>query len=284
MAEIWPGVLLTAYLAVTGARMAFGTGQGNAIVLAVHMALLAIALACLLAPAIPAWLADWLPMIALPFLYAELPVVIAAVGHARTFDAAVSRWDIAVFGGVPSTDWARAWPATLLSEALHAAYASYYLIVFSVPALLYWRSRRRDFNEAVFVVLLSFITCFLAYSVFPVDGPRYRGIQPMPGAIRAAVLWLLERGSSSGTAFPSSHVAVAATQCILATRYFGARGALLWVPTVGLAVGAVYGGFHYAVDVVAGLTVAGVVSTFGLIAVRRARLAQGFQANATAPM
>jgi membrane-associated phospholipid phosphatase len=264
--------------------MAFGTGQGNSVVLAAHVALLAISLACLLAPAIPAWLAGWLPMIAVPFLYAELPTVIAAVGHASSFDAAVSHWDAAVFGGVPSTDWARAWPALLLSETLHAAYASYYLIVFSVPALLYWRGRRRDFDEAVFVVLLSFVVCFLVYSAFPVDGPRYRGIQSMPGAIRTGVLWLLERGSSSGTAFPSSHVAVATTQSILATRYFGARGALLWVPTVGLAVGAVYGGFHYAVDVMAGLAVAVVMSSVGLIAVRRARLAHASQANATAPM
>lgn len=253
-------------------------------VLAFHCALLAVALASLLASGVPRWLADWLPMFALPFLYVELPVVIAAVGHARSFDAAIAHWDVALFGGVPSTDWARAWPSTLLSETLHAAYASYYLIVVSVPALLYLSGRRRDFNDAMFVVLLSFVACFLVYSVFPVDGPRYRGIQSMPGAIRAGVLWLLERGSSRGTAFPSSHFTVAATQSILATRYFGARGALLWIPTVGLGAGAVYGGFHYAVDVFSGLAFGLMTTTVGLMAVRHARRAHESQANATAPM
>jgi membrane-associated phospholipid phosphatase len=264
--------------------MALGAGQGNSFVLAVHVALLALALASLLAPGVPRWLVDWLPMLALPVLYAELPAVIAAVGHVRSFDTAVANWDAAVFGGVPSTDWARAWPASLVSEALHAAYATYYPIVVSVPLLLYARGRRRDYNEAVFVVLLSFIACFLVFSVFPVEGPRYRGVQQMPGAIRAGVLWLLERGSARGTAFPSSHVSVAATQSILAIRYFGWRGALLCIPTVGLGAGAVYGGFHYAVDVFGGLVFGVMTTTVGLIAVRRARQAQEAQAKATAPM
>jgi membrane-associated phospholipid phosphatase len=284
MAEIWPGVLLTAYLAVTGARITLGVGHANSFVLAAHFAFLAAALASLLAPGVPQWLADWLPMLAVPFLYAELPVVIEAVGHAGSFDAAVAHWDVALFGGAPSTDWARARPSTLLSETLHAAYAAYYPVVLSVPVLLYVHRRRRDYSEAVFVILLSFIACFLVFSVFPVEGPRYRGVQPMPGAIRAGVLWLLERGSARGTAFPSSHVAVAVAQSILATRYFGWRGALLWIPTVGLGAGAVYGGFHYAVDVFSGLVFGVVITTIGLMAVRRARQAHESQANATAPM
>ena len=260
---------------MTGARIALGARHGNSIVLA---------LASLVAPGVPRWLADWLPMLALPFLYTELPVVIAAVGHAGSFDAAVARWDVAVFGGVPSTDWARAWPSTLFSETLHAAYATYYPVVVSVPALLYVRRRRRDYSEAIFVLLLSFIACFLVFSVFPVDGPRYRGVEPIRGPIRAGVLWVLERGSARGTAFPSSHVAVATTQSILAMRYFGWRGALLWIPTLGLGAGAVYGGFHYAVDVVSGLVFGVMTTMVGLLVVRRARQGRGFQANATAPM
>jgi membrane-associated phospholipid phosphatase len=284
MAEIWPRVLLTAYLVVTGVRLALGDADINGVVLAFHLALLAIALASLFTRAVPAGLGDWLPMIAVPFLYVELPYVIAAAGHTGVFDEAVIRWETAMFGGAPSSDWAVAWPALWISEALHAAYAAYYPIIYSVPTLLYVAGRRRDFSEGVFVLLLSFIVCFLTFSVFPVEGPRYRHIAEMPGAVRAGVLWLLERGSSHGTAFPSSHVAVAVTQSILATRYFGARGALLWIPTTGLALGAVYGGFHYAVDAVAGVVVAGITSAVGLLVIRRLRRATANQANATAPI
>jgi membrane-associated phospholipid phosphatase len=284
MAEIWPRVLLTAYLVVTGARMLFGDVSVDTVIFACHVALLTVTLASLFTRVVPKGLGDWLPLIAVPFLYVELPNVIAAAGHTGVFDEEVIRWERAMFGGAPSAEWARTWPSLLLSESLHAAYAAYYPIIYSVPTILYATGRRRDFAEGVFVLLLSFAVCFLAFTVFPVEGPRYRHIAEMPGAVRAGVLWLLERGSSHGTAFPSSHVAVAVTQAILATRYFGARGALLWIPTTGLALGAVYGGFHYAVDAVAGVVVAAFVATIGLLAVRWIRRAPVPQANATAPI
>jgi membrane-associated phospholipid phosphatase len=65
-------------------------------------------------------------------------------------------------------------------------------------------------------------------------------------------LGLLERGSSRGTAFPSLHVAITVTQSLFALAWYRSLGVVLSFATVLLAVGAVYGGYHYVVDVLAG--------------------------------
>jgi membrane-associated phospholipid phosphatase len=63
---------------------------------------------------------------------------------------------------------------------------------------------------------------------------------------------LLEAGSSRGAAFPSSHVGVSVAACFACWRWQKPLAPLVTLLTVGLALGAVYGGFHYAIDALAG--------------------------------
>jgi len=74
-----------------------------------------------------------------------------------------------------------------------------------------------------------------------------------------ATQWLLDRGDSWGAAFPSSHVAAAVVAAVCALRYWRRLGLVLAPFTIGLVLSVVYGQFHYAVDAVAGLIVAGAV-------------------------
>ena len=77
-------------------------------------------------------------------------------------------------------------------------------------------------------------------------------------------------------------MAVAVTQTLLAFRYFGRKGVTLLVLTLGLSLGAVYGGFHYAIDVIAGVITGAAITPLGIrvfgLGARRA-----VQANAIAP-
>ena len=286
MRAIWPGALLVVYLGATGVLLLLGWSRVSRTGLALHFAVLAVMAAVTWLPVVPRWLRDWMPLLALLFLYSEMPLLIQAAGHQEMLDATVIRWETATFGDNPALDWAARWPSRVLSEFLHLAYLSYYPIIFVVPAALYASARRAEFSEAVFVLMLTFVVCFVAYLVFPVAGPRYAwassSVAPA-GPIRSLVNWLLEARSSRGTAFPSSHVAVAVAQSLLAGRYFGKKGAVLGVLTLGLALGAIYGGFHYAVDVLAGALV-GSGTAMGWMLVR-ARFERGaaLQANATAP-
>lgn len=271
------------YLAATSLLLLAGHNRVGLVGIALHLLLLAAVALATLPRRAPAWLRSWAPLLALLFLYSEVPLLIQAAGHDRFFDMTVISWETAAFSGQPAIEWAVRWPSRWLSELLHAAYLAYYPIIFSVPAAL-WVWKRHEFPEAAFVLLLTFIACFVFYILFPVEGPRYLwpGSQEN-GTLRAFTVWLLEARSSRGTAFPSSHVAVATAQAVLAWHYFGWRaGVTLGVVTAALAAGAVYGGFHYLVDVLAGGVFGLLVSLTGLEVFAALERIFG-QANATAP-
>lgn len=274
ISAIWADALLVVYLAATTVPLLLGANRVPTIAIVSHVAVLAAIASAAWIPIVPAWLRRWAPMIVLLFLYSEIPALLLAAGQDRLFDTSVMGWDAALFRTQPARVWAERWPSRALGELLHAGYLSYYAIIFAVPAILYAKRRLREFDEAVFVLMMTFVVCFTIYLLFPVAGPRY--LWPSPpgphaGIVRTFVVAILESRSSRGTAFPSSHVAVAVTQTVLALRYFGRRGVVVAALTVLLAAGAVYGGFHYAVDVLAGAALGVVVSRLALAAARLLR-------------
>lgn len=268
-----------AYLALTlplAARSALlpTTGSAGAGVLLAHLGAIA-ALAW-------SWrrgrgfLADWMPLLLVAILYGELPYLIHGL-HGATVsyhDAAVQRWELALFGWQPSHELAGRFPYTWLSEIVHAGYASYYALIFGPPLLLYLRGKRDAFAATSAALMSTFVACYLVFIVFPVEGPRYAWPAPpgIPHApVRDAVLWLLGNGSSRGTAFPSSHAAVATAATIATLRYQRPVGFVAVALTLLLVVGAVYGGFHYAIDMLVGVPVGIVVGGAVLWGMERMR-------------
>jgi membrane-associated phospholipid phosphatase len=208
-------------------------------------------------PTLQGLLADWYPLLLIPLLYGELEPLNRAIFDGHYFDALILRWEELLFGGQPSQMLARIMPSLALSEVLHAAYLSYYLIIFGPPLYLYLSGRREAFRATVFAVMLVFFLHYLFFIYFPVQGPRY--LFPAPDGVVATGFFyqlahrILEAGSSQGAAFPSSHVGVAFAQAALAVRYLPRLAPTLFVAATALSIGAIYGGFHYATDAVAGL-------------------------------
>jgi membrane-associated phospholipid phosphatase len=202
-------------------------------------------------------LLDWYPLLLFPFLYWELPFLSEAVWGGRFFDATVMGWEEALFGLQPSTTLARRLDSLLISELLHGAYLAYFPLLYGPPLVLYLRRRRGPFRATVFALMLGFISHYAVFIVFPVQGPRY--LFPAPtGQLEAGPLYqlthhVLEQGSSQGAAFPSAHAALGAVQTVSAVRYLPGAAPLLGAITIGLSIGAVYGGFHYAADILVGL-------------------------------
>lgn len=217
----------------------------------------------------PPWLRAWLPLLVGPFLYVELRWLIEGAGRTHT-DELMRDWERSLFPSNPSRTLALSWPSSWVSEPLHAAYLSYYGLVYVPPALLWLKGRRRDFSLTLLALTTVYAACFVAYVLMPVDGPRFLfGPSQAPsGPFRSAALRLLEAGSSRGTAFPSSHVAASVVAAICALRFQPRIGAVTLLLALGVAIGAVYGGFHYAVDVVAGFA-AGLLCVAGTWAVER---------------
>jgi len=250
--------LVAAYLATTAfplIRAAATAGPRGAVVCGIHLLVLAGLVTVLVGRPWREDIVAWIPLILWPALYAEVPTVIAGIG-ATFHDMTVQGWDLSLFGTQPSRSLAGALPNTALSELVHAGYLSYYALIYVPPALLFASGRRADFERTVFTVTAVCLVCLVAFVVFPVAGPRYLwGAPPdVPhGPARALATRLLELGSARGTAFPSSHAALAAAQSMMALRVQRPVGWVASVATVLLSLGAVYGGFHYGIDVLAGL-------------------------------
>ena len=201
-------------------------------------------------------ISDWYILILVPALYTELAILNVAVYNGRYFDDVILGWEQALFGGQPSRDMAAAVPSLPLSEFLHFSYIAYYLIIYGPFLLLYLRMRRDDHQRAAFTIMLTFFAHYFFFIYLPVQGPRY--LFPAPtGVIENGVMYqlahkILEAGSSRGAAFPSSHVGVSFAQTAMCFVLLKRWSPLLLILSTGLAVGAVYGGFHYATDAVAG--------------------------------
>jgi membrane-associated phospholipid phosphatase len=228
---------------------------GSVAPLALHLAALSYASAVLAArgpirrPAL-----DWLVLTVGPFMYVELRWIIAGIGMPH-HDALLVAWEGRLFPSNPSASLAPQWGSRVLSEGLHLAYASYYLLVYVPPILLYVRRRRDAFVATMLALAIVYGVCFVTYALFPVDGPRYLvGPAAAPdGPVRRFVLALLERGSSRGTAFPSSHVAASLVSALCAFQYSRRVGVVVSSLALALTVATVYGGFHYAVDALVGV-------------------------------
>lgn len=209
-----------------------------------------------LGPRVLAVLRDWYPLLLVPFLYSELALLNLAVHGGTYFDPLVIVWEEAIFGGQPSRDWAGGFAALWLSEPLHAAYLSYYMIIYVPPVVLYLAGRREEFHRMVLAIMLTFAAHYLFFIYLPVQGPRYLFPPPTGGLEEGAVYRfthrLLEAGSSQGAAFPSSHVGVSVAQTIACIRFLPRLAPAVGLLTLGLAAGAIYGGFHYAIDALAG--------------------------------
>lgn len=208
---------------------------------------------------------DFLPLILMPVLYAELPALIAAMGTApggRYHDPRVQSWETALFASQLSRTLAERLPFQGLSELLHAGYLAYYVAIFAPPLALFVQRKRRGFAQTVAALTITYAVCWVIFVLVPVEGPRYVwGANPAvpDGPVRRLTLSLLAEGSSRGAAFPSSHMAIMVAQTVMAFRWQRGAAWLLVAVTLLVGVGAVYGGFHYAVDILAGAGLGGAI-------------------------
>ncbi len=254
--------VLAAYLALTaGGLVLFGQGlPGRIVLIALH--LLTLALFAGLGrwgskmPGPLALVRRFLPLPFGPIIYTEVAVLNDLFWRGHTFDAVVLRWEQALWGANVSQEWARAWPWPLGSEALHFGYFAYYFLPVALLVALARRHAWDRIEETLTILSLAFTTCQLWFIAFPVAGPyQYLGpLDPLPpGTVFVPLVHrIVAAGSSVGTAFPSSHVAIAGS-VLGAAILHDRRVARAMAPIVLLlAMGTVYGGFHYLSDAIAG--------------------------------
>jgi len=194
----------------------------------------------------------WLPVVALAWLYGWAGEMRGLV-LGGDLDPMVEGWDEAIFPG----HW-HAWGARLplpLIELAHAVYFSYYLILF-VPALAAGRRAAREVDRFLFWLTAAMLAHYAANLVFPVAGPLATRAATMPAGVVFVPLMdaLYGRFDRGGLAFPSTHVVASMVCAWFAGRVFFPRAwpaYALWFAAI--AASTVVCGYHYPIDVLAGL-------------------------------
>jgi membrane-associated phospholipid phosphatase len=259
-----------AYVALSGVVLATGHHPG----LAIAHALLLCALLWVAGSQRPLAriVGDVAPLLLMPILYAELPQLIGVTGSGY-HDVLIQHLELRVFGAQPSRTFAATLPFAPVSELLHAGYLAYYPAIFVPAAILYARRERRGFAQLVLAITATYAVCWAIYVCFPVEGPRYEWAAPAgvpDGLVRRSAVAILAGGSSRGAAFPSSHMAISVVQTVVMWRWKRGVACVLGVIAALVGLGAVYGGFHYAADILAGGLLGALIGALVLGSTRRA--------------
>ena len=206
-------------------------------------------------------------VIAILFVFNSLGTLIDAI-HPKRFDSTLIAVDHSFFGVHP-TVWMERFITPARTAFLQIAYISYYLMPIALAVTLIVHGRNTEFEEAWFGIVLCFYLSYIGYLLVPAVGPRFtldhlqtRSLQAGPFITSIQeTLNGLEKNKTD--AFPSGHTAIA-----LVSLYYAGKTkekvlfAILFPMVLALIVSTVYLRYHYAIDVIAGILLAGVIILF----------------------
>ncbi|MFQ5498491.1 MAG: phosphatase PAP2 family protein [Candidatus Zixiibacteriota bacterium] len=148
-----------------------------------------------------------------------------------------------------------------LNELFSFCYFCYYAMI---PGFLWlcYAKRHDDIIQSFWTVAgLTFFPSYLLFFSFPIEGPRWFFADlfqhDVEGFIfRPLVNLVIDNGAVRGGCMPSTHVAIALVILIFCRRHFPRLYRPLLAVNVGLAIGTVWGRFHYISDVIVGTAIA----------------------------
>jgi membrane-associated phospholipid phosphatase len=162
---------------------------------------------------------------------------------------------------------------------LELCYVLVYAVAPFVVAILYFEDRRERVNGVLFLYLLGTLLAYALFPFFPSDPPRIAfGGSDMPNitsVVRQLNLWLVGGYGIHSSVFPSAHVSSVFSAAWALLAYLPERRRIGWgmlVYALSVALGTIYGRYHYAADVVAGIAVSLVPAAMILLARRRPRV------------
>jgi membrane-associated phospholipid phosphatase len=170
-------------------------------------------------------------------------------------DEKVQAWlraiDQLLLGSVPriGLTWERA-----TRQVMEWAYMMCYPLVPAGLGVLYAAGLKKDASTFWFLVLVPTYLCYAITPFVPALPPR--SLEKTSGSKqnrgRVMNLWILRYGSIQAISFPSAHVASSLAVSLVLLWAVPAAGWVFLAVTFWIAVAAVAGGYHYAIDVVLG--------------------------------
>lgn len=191
---------------------------------------------------------DWLPAALMPMVYWQAGRFSSGVN--KRFQTTLQLLDHKLLSGwipilaKPSYRWVTAF--------LELAYLSCYVLVPMGLAVLYLTGLRRHTNEYWSVVLLATYPCYAFTAFVPTQPPRVLETNPagtVSGKIRSFNLWIVRWLSIQLNTFPSAHVTATLASSLVLLHFVPNIGTAFVLVSIGIALGAVLGRYHYAADV-----------------------------------
>ncbi|KAA6462915.1 phosphatase PAP2 family protein [Acidobacteria bacterium AB60] len=145
---------------------------------------------------------------------------------------------------------------TWIRLSIEWAYALCYPLVPLGLAVLYSAGLQRYADTFWFVVLVPTYVCYALTPFFPALPPRDLESGPRRSKSRLLNLWILQHGSIHAISFPSAHVASALAVALVLRHYLPVAGYIGIFIAFWIAVAAVVGRYHYALDVILGAALA----------------------------
>jgi membrane-associated phospholipid phosphatase len=226
---------------------------------------------------------DWLPAIFFITVFEEVSFLSLSL-RGGWQNAHLIAWESVLFA-VPPNEWLRRYSATWFAELLGFGYFSFYPLYPAVAGVL-WGWRRRTLYAGAFRRLtdglsVGYAICYATYLLFPTRSPSHNVGVPTIASTQSGgpfhYLVQMIQGSAGvhGNAFPSAHIMLAFAVLVFVLRYFPRLAPWIMVCVLLMCVGAVYDGYHYAVDVLAGAVLGTAVGAGFLARWRASNLVTG---------
>ena len=206
---------------------------------------------------------DWLPALLMPMVYWQAGWFSGKVNlnfqrHLQQLDRRLLSGWMSILAR-PSYRW--------IVILLELAYLSCYLLVPMGLAVLYFAGLQRHADDYWSVTLFSTYPCYAFTAFVPTNPPRTfetKSEDTATGQIRRFNMWIVRWLSIQLNTFPSAHVTATLGGSLALFYFMPTMGLFFVLVSIGIALGAVFGRYHYAADVVVAALLTVVVFTLEL--------------------
>ena len=206
---------------------------------------------------------DWLPVLGLIQAYGLMGAFLERA-YIADQDALLARIDRWIFFGHDPTLLAEKIITPWLSEWAAACYVCYAFIYPLVLGAVYMLRPPKAFQEMTFVVCLTLGSGYILYTLVPATGPIFNQ-QYSVSLNLYYTAWakeqLMDATRIPRDCFPSLHTASSLVLLWGALRHVRRLGLVLAPIVLSIPFACVYLRYHYAIDVIAGATLALAVTT-----------------------
>ena len=175
----------------------------------------------------------------------------------RFLDPQLAAFEHALFGLNPTLYIDRHLLNPVLNEIFSLCYGLYYFMIPVFGLTIIWKKHYETTIGFLAAMCITFFLSYILFFLYPVEGPRWFFASEFQNLIespfsRPLVEFVIDNGAVRGGCMPSSHFGVAVVILMYCYRHY--RKAARWLlPIVtGLAIGTVWGRFHYVTDVIVG--------------------------------